>query len=321
MKYELAHYSLQGARRSNQDRVAVAERENAVLMVVADGLGGHKGGAIAAELMTQWAVRAFRNIKQPVISQPSAFLAFTILQAHDQITAYGQEQHPPIKPRTTCVLSLVQNGYAYWAHVGDSRLYHYRENRLLKRTVDHSTIERLHQSGVISEDEMLTHPQKSAILKCVGGPKPPTISLGKEAVLHTGDALLLCSDGVWDAFSPEELSVYLQRQALDESIEELLHDAEAKMQDACDNISAICFRWEDDVTDSPPLQSKLDATVDWQTLWEKANKKAITQKARKPATRAPQPSPKNVEKKTDKKEIKSTIAELENYLASLPRKR
>jgi PPM family protein phosphatase len=102
VKYQLAYHSLAGGRATNQDRVVCAERDNAVLMVLADGLGGHEGGALAAEILTQTALHAFEAVRQPVITKPSAFLALTIMQAHKTIFARGHAQVPPISPRTTC---------------------------------------------------------------------------------------------------------------------------------------------------------------------------------------------------------------------------
>ena len=120
MKYELAEYSLRGAREMNQDAIGYSERGNSVLLVLADGLGGHEGGELASELLVQAVIHAYQSVKQAMITQPSAFLALAILHAHRAINSMGKAQNPPIEPRTTCVLCLVQDGYAYWAHVGDS---------------------------------------------------------------------------------------------------------------------------------------------------------------------------------------------------------
>src|SRR5436190_15164738 len=118
MKYEVAYHSERGARPMNQDRVAVAERDNAVLLVVADGLGGHRGGEIAAEILVQTLVHSFNTVRSAVINRPSAFLALGVMQAHQAILRRSKASVTAIEPRTTCVACLEQNGYAYWAHVG-----------------------------------------------------------------------------------------------------------------------------------------------------------------------------------------------------------
>ena len=309
MKYELAHYSRQGGRATNEDRVAVAERYNAVIMVAADGLGGHSGGALAAELLTETVTRTFLNIKQREIVSPSAFLALTILQAHKLIIEQGRAHIPKIEPRTTCVVCLVQHGFAYWAHVGDSRLYHFRDDKLLQRTQDHSAIEQLRSDGVITEEEMVHHPSKGRLLKCVGGPNKPTISLGQETLLRTGDALLICTDGVWQAFTPTELWKYLSYPSLDEGTEEMLLEAESKMGDVCDNLSAISFRWQDRASRNAPLQGNTAVQIDEEGLL----KNAAAAAAKKP--RIPAKPVKHLKSRGQRRNsIDSDIRKLEEYI-------
>lgn len=271
MRYAVCHHSLPGARPTNQDRVAVAERRNAVLMVVADGLGGHHGGELAAEMLTQSLVRSFQAVRSNEITRPSAFLALSILQAHAAIVKFGKGHTPPLEPRTTCVACLVQDGYAYWAHVGDSRLYHFRSGTMLARTHDHTSVEQLHQDGLLSESEMHDHPYKSRLLKCVGGPNRPSISLGEETRLARGDQLLLVSDGVWEAYAPEALPGLLARADLDEAVEDMLLGAQRKMRNHCDNISAVAFRWEDEAPKLLPRQGNVHRVqVDQERMWKDA---------------------------------------------------
>lgn len=304
VKYQLAYHSLAGGRATNQDRIVCVERDNAVLMVLADGLGGHEGGALAAELLTRTAQHAFESVRQPLITKPSAFLTLTIVQAHRAIVARGAAMNPPLTPRTTCVLCLVQNGYAYWAHVGDSRLYHFRAGQVLRRTLDHTVTEQMHLDGVISEEEMKHHPDKSRLLKALGGSHPPTISLGEETPLMPGDTLLLCTDGLWEALSNEELSQHLKRPALEEAVEEMLFAAETRMRQNADNLSAISLRWEDAPTTALPLQSQGAPEADPQALLTDTEA-LLAGRKRKAETKPPDP----------KKSLDATIDELEAFLA------
>ncbi len=306
MNYQLSQYSLRGSRPTNQDRVGTADRDNAMIMVLADGLGGHMGGELAAETLVQTVIRTFQNVKHPTITNPSAFLALSILHAHKSIVDRGKNHIPPLDPRTTCVVCLVQNGYAYWAHVGDSRLYYFCDDKLVQRTQDHTTIEELRNDGLISEEEMGNHPHKGHLLKCVGGPNKPTISLGKETLLGKGDTLLLCTDGLWEAFSPAKIGQYLKYATLDEGIEEMLLAAEKKMGNICDNISAVCLRWEDNVTDSLPLQSNQVINVDEDTLWENAATVTAAKRLKRKT--------KGKTKKDEHGSIESRIKEFEEYL-------
>jgi serine/threonine protein phosphatase PrpC len=318
MRYQLASLSLPGARPTNEDRVAVAERDNAVLMVLADGLGGHAGGALAAETLTQTLVRAFQTVRAPLIERPSAFLALSILQAHRLIVNLGRRAHPPLEPRTTCVACLVQNGYAYWAHVGDSRLYHLRDGRVLYRTFDHTTIEQLRRDGLLSEAEMNEHPQKSRLLKCVGGPKPPTIALGEETLLKQDDILLLVSDGVWEAFTPEELAAQMDRPGpLEEHVEELLAAAERRMRTQCDNVSAVALRWEAAASAAGlPLQGNPAIEIDGEALLENIPS-LLSRRTRAAARPTPAASADGGTDRRGHKPIEREIRELEEYLKAL----
>ena len=304
MKYQLAYHSLAGGRETNQDRIVCVERDNAVLMVLADGLGCHEGGALAAEILTRTAQHAFESVRQPLITKPSAFLTLTIVQAHKAIVARGAAMNPPLTPRTTCVLCLVQDGYAYWAHVGDSRLYHFRAGQVLRRTLDHTVTEQMHLDGVISEEEMKHHPDKSRLLKALGGSHPPTISLGEETLLMPGDTLLLCTDGLWEALNTEELARHLRRPALDEAVEEMLFAAETRMRQHADNLSAISLRWEDAPTTALPLQSHGVPEANPQTLLTDTEA-LLAGRKRKAEAKPPDP----------KKSLDATIDELEAFLA------
>ena len=310
MKYTVGEHTLRGSRRINQDRIAYAERDNAVLMVLADGLGGHARGELASELLTQNVVQGFTSIRQPLIEQPSAFLALSILHAHKMIKAMGKAHNPPIEPRTTCVICLVQNGYAYWAHVGDSRLYLFRNGELIERTQDDTMIERMRREGVLTEEEMLTHPDKSRLLKCVGGPRDPSVSLGQETLLNPGDVLLLCTDGLWEALPQETIISYLKRDDLEDSVVDMLLAAEAARKGASDNISAIAFRWEDSMSHELPLQAETITQIDQQEL-KLAAKTRLTVDTRKNLSAKSKDLGKSVES------LEKELQELETYLGKI----
>ena len=317
MKYTLGEHTLRGSRRINQDRIAFAERDNAVLMVLADGLGGHARGELASELLTQTIIQQFTSIRQPLIEQPSAFLALTILHSHKMIKAMGEAHKPPINPRTTCVVCLVQNGYAYWAHVGDSRLYLFRNGELVERTQDDTMIERMRQEGVLTEEEMLTHPDKSRLLKCVGGPKEPSISLGPETLLKSGDIILLCTDGLWEALPQETIIAYLHKGELGDAVVDLLLAAEAARGGTSDNISAIAFRWDDKISKELPLQTENLSQVDQAGL-ERNARQILRHTERTNTQPQPAPTPPPAPKKGGKpKSLGESVQSLEQELQEL----
>lgn len=305
MKYQTAQLSSAGARRNNEDRVGIAERPNAVLMVVADGLGGHTGGELASQTVVETVIRLFQSVKQPRFTDPFAFLALTMLKAHHTVLARAKEHVPPLEARTTCVLCLVQEGYAYWAHVGDSRLYHFRGNRLLKRTEDHSTTEELRRDGVITEAEMASHPRKSYLLRSLGGSGEPRIALSDETPLKPGDTLLLCSDGIWEGVTTEEMTRFIAMPNIEDGLEEMVSTAEKRMGERCDNVTIAGMRWEDRTPLGPPLHAPVAKQVDEKLLWRGAVANKVQAKRETEAPASP------ADKRTS---IEDSINEIEEYL-------
>jgi serine/threonine protein phosphatase PrpC len=217
-----------------------------VLLVVADGLGGHRGGEIAAEILTASLQRAFQTVRQNVIARPSAFLAFAILRAHDEIRARGRAARPPIEPRSTCVACLVQNGYAYWAHVGDSRLYFVREGRIEGQTKDHSRVQLLVDAGRIREEAVAAHPDRNKIFNCLGQMNPPRVDLSRRTMLKQGDVILLCTDGLWGPLTGRNIVEGLLRADIMTAVPQLLDQAEMRSGKDGDNASAVAMAWAED---------------------------------------------------------------------------
>jgi serine/threonine protein phosphatase PrpC len=194
MRYRYAISTGKGTRNYNQDRATCLEGSDSVLLILGDGLGGHAGGDIAADILIDTASNAFLKVRTPVIQEPSLFLALILQHAHRAINRYAKKSSKEIDPRTTAVLCLIQNGYAYWAHAGDSRLYLFRNGSQLTRTLDHTGSDQAKGGG-------RGVPAKTGLYNCIGGPSRPSITLGPEIALQYGDRLLLCSDGVWQGMA------------------------------------------------------------------------------------------------------------------------
>ena len=123
MNYALAQEQRIGMRDSNQDYVLHDATEQALLLVVADGMGGYYGGELAAEIAAGSICHSFGVEARPRIAQPEVFLERAFARAHRAIRGYADEQQLPEVPRTVMVACVVQDGRAWWNHVGDSRLY------------------------------------------------------------------------------------------------------------------------------------------------------------------------------------------------------
>jgi serine/threonine protein phosphatase PrpC len=206
MQIEYAKVSALGDRQDNQDRAAVVISDEAALMLVFDGMGGHSDGARAAETGLNVVQELFTAAAQPIFD-PQGFLYMALSKAHDEVVRLGSEVAVDFRPRATCAICLVQEGGAYWAHIGDSRIYQVRDGEVLSRSRDHSHVEVLIQEGAISEEEALDHPMRNFVECCIGGDAPvPDMSITNRKVLESGDVLLACSDGLWSGLSDEDMA-------------------------------------------------------------------------------------------------------------------
>ncbi len=206
MQIEYAKVSALGDRQDNQDRAAVVVSENAALMLVFDGMGGHSDGARAAETGLKVVQDMFMASDMPVFD-PQGFLYMALSRAHDEVVGLGEDLAVDFRPRATCAICLVQEGGAFWGHIGDSRIYQVRDGEVLKRSRDHSHVEVLIQEGAISEEEAQDHPMRNFVECCIGGDAPvPDMSITNRIPLEHGDVLLACSDGLWSGLSDADMA-------------------------------------------------------------------------------------------------------------------
>lgn len=247
---ELARVSLQGDRAINQDRCLALQAGDDTLLALADGLGGHPRGEVAAQLFVDTCEHLFRNARHP-LADPPALLAGCLERAHASIIRFGAAQQPPIMPRTTGVACLVQNDLAWWSHVGDSRLYLFRDGQLIERTHDHSR-----------RREKRGH-TRLTITRCLGGrTRPPDQAEAGPFRLKPGDVLLLCSDGFWSGFTPAALAERLNAHGeLNDNLQPLAEAACRSAHPRSDNTSAVALRWRaSDQSASSAVQHRTPAT-------------------------------------------------------------
>jgi serine/threonine protein phosphatase PrpC len=245
MKFTIFQNSRQGPRPYNQDRLAYSYSKDALLLVVADGMGGYRHGEVAAQLAVTTMTEAFQRLALPSLSSPAKFLTDHIQQVHDMIDQLTQEREMLEAPRTTIVAAIVQRGMLYCAHVGDSRLYHFRDGHLLYRTEDHSVVQSLYNRGMIDKSDMSTHPYRHKVYSCLGGDVPPKITLSDRQELLEGDTVLLCTDGVWSAITDEKIKHLLNGPSISDNVTLLLDEAEEISKEQGDNMSAIGLQWGD----------------------------------------------------------------------------
>jgi serine/threonine protein phosphatase PrpC len=244
MQFSVYQHSHIGGRKVNQDRMGYCFTRDALLLVLADGMGGHQHGEIAATIAMQTLSMAFQMQARPVIKKPERFLEEALLQAHRDILAYAARHQLPESPRTTVVVCLVQDNCALWAHCGDSRLYWTRGNRVLAQTRDHSHLEYLIAKGLASPADRATHPDRNKLYNCLGGSTAPRIELSRQAGLETGDVLLLCSDGLWAMVPDAEIAQKLASRSVVQAVPELVSMAVAIGGPRADNTTALAISWQ-----------------------------------------------------------------------------
>jgi len=222
-----------GGRDEQQDRVDIIASPDGegYLMVVADGMGGYHGGALAAQAVIDSAQRFFETAS---LTDPLASLRKLCAEAHHAVVEVDVQAAQP--PGSTCVLLHLSGGEAYWAHIGDSRLYHFRDGRLLTRTLDHSMVQLLVSRGEMAEAEMASSPLQNQLYMRLGGKQQPNPEFGA-AEVQQGDLFMLCSDGFWESVDPEEVGAVMSRNDLEAAGERLVRLARARGGDDGDNIT------------------------------------------------------------------------------------
>ncbi len=245
MRFTIYQESRQGGRANNEDRTTYCYSRDALLMVVADGMGGHHYGEIAAQIAIQTLADSFQREAKPTLADPFRFLQKGLSNAHHAILDYAAQHKLRDTPRTTCVACIVQDNIAYWAHAGDSRLYLMRAGRVIAQTKDHSRIRLLVEEGVVTEAQAAHHPDRNKIYSCLGSPSPPEIDFSRKTPLDHGDIILLCTDGLWGVTSGDLMAIALKGTNLLQGIPMLLTQAEVKGGAHGDNLSVVGVRWED----------------------------------------------------------------------------
>ncbi len=246
MRFTIFQDSRKGSRKVNQDRIAYTYGRDTLMLIVADGMGGHAGGEIAAQICVRLFIERFQREAKPVLKNPFKFLQDSMTRAHQALGSYANQFSMLETPRTTCVACVVQAGHAYWAHVGDSRLYLFRRAKLIAETKDHSKVQYLVDQGIIDAAAAANHPERNRIFSCLGGLVDPVIDLGKRTPLYDGDTIVMCTDGFWGVLSKDEIASWLASTAILQEAPKVMREAERRGGDEGDNVSAVVVRWGPD---------------------------------------------------------------------------
>ena len=239
MKFSVFQVSRRGGRARNEDRMGYCYTREAGLFLLADGMGGHPEGEVAAQMALQTVSALFQCQARPVLKGVADFLATSLLAAHHQIIRYASDRGMLDTPRTTFVAAVLQGNTATWIHCGDSRLYLVRDGSLVTRTRDHSFVE--HRDLAVSG---IDKTNRNVLFTCLGSPTKPIYDITGPVYLEQGDRLLLCSDGLWGTLSDEEITKQLARQPVSHAVPELVEEALRKAGDSSDNVTVVALEWE-----------------------------------------------------------------------------
>ncbi|MFT3777591.1 MAG: serine/threonine-protein phosphatase [Ottowia sp.] len=239
MKFSVFQLSRRGGREKNEDRMGYCYTREASLFVLADGMGGHPDGEVAAQIALQTMSAVFQRDAKPRVPQPPTFLSAGLMAAHHQIIRYASERALLDTPRTTLVAGLVQGGELHWVHCGDSRLYVVRDGALLSRTRDHSYIEAQANAGVAVEGM-----NRNVLFTCLGSTVRPMFDVAGPLKLNEGDKVLLCSDGLWGSLDDEEIVGLMCALPVSDAVPALVERALEVAGEHSDNVTVLAMEWE-----------------------------------------------------------------------------
>ena len=239
MKFSVFQVSRRGGREKNEDRMGYCYTRESGLFVLADGMGGHPEGEVAAQLALQTISAIYQKEARPSIKDTTEFLSNALMAAHHQIVRYASEKGMLDTPRTTLVACILQGTGATWVHCGDSRLYVVRDGELLTRTRDHSYLEQQSAGGARFE-----HINRNILFTCLGSPTKPVFDVTGPVILQQGDKLLLCSDGLWDSLSDEQIVKHLAGKGVSDAVPDLVENALRVGGERSDNVTVLAMEWE-----------------------------------------------------------------------------
>jgi len=244
VRFTIFQDSRVGDRETNEDRVGYSYSRDVLLLAIADGMGGHAQGEVAAEIAVAEITRRFQQEARNKLKRPFDFLVSAIQSAHRAIVSHAVERNLLECPRTTCVACIVQNGRVFWAHAGDSRLYVLRRGELIAATHDHSKVQQLIDAGALTPEAAAKHPDRNKIFSCLGGVVPPIIDVGQDLALEVGDTVMLSTDGFWAQIPASIIGTMLRKQGIMELMPGLVGEAHRRARGESDNVSVVAMTWE-----------------------------------------------------------------------------
>jgi len=237
-----------GDRKEQQDRAGLFQhprQKGLVMAVVADGVGGHTGGALAAGQVVLTLQNALEGFS-PTGPGPDRLLRDALNEAH-QMIRFGRVLNEEDPNSTGVALLLRAQGDTMsgaWAHCGDSRLYHMRGGQVVARTNDHTYVQQMIQRGYMTPEQGAVHPRRNVLVTSLGGEDAPLVDVALADDLRGGDYFLLCSDGLYAYFTEQELAQTVATQPARQACEQLIGLARERANGKGDNCTVVIVKVE-----------------------------------------------------------------------------
>lgn len=221
---EIGNHSDVGmVRKVNEDYYGSFQGKFGELIVICDGMGGHAGGRTASHLAVEEISKHFNHLNEDF--DPKAEIFNAMYKANEAILNKANEDESLKGMGSTVVLLLIRNGKAYYAHLGDSRIYLIRQSAIHQLTRDHSLVQQLIDSGILTKDNSENFPSKNVITKALGEKLEIEPDIATPIELFKGDIFILCSDGLTGYIKDEQIKDVIQKGSVQDAAVKLVEMA------------------------------------------------------------------------------------------------
>lgn len=224
-------YTNKGKRDINEDSLDICQNNESCLAIVADGLGGHENGEVASHIAVDSVINFLANKEFDEDE-----LLYALIFANDQIIKANISGH------STAAALWINDDTAFAGHVGDTRIYQFRDDKIVFQSVDHSIVQLSVLVGDLSIDDLRNHKDRNKLYRVLGDPATDLKPSSDEVGVRSGDHFLLCSDGFWEVITESIMLETLSRSSSPQSwLDEMVRIIETVDAPKQDNYTAICI--------------------------------------------------------------------------------
>ena len=244
LEYVFAHSDI-GQREENQDSFVVLNRddETELLVLVADGMGGHEGGQKAANCVIEVAQDMWTALES--IEDPEAFLQKLVDTCHENVKQLGAEMKASPQTTLSAMYVCMGTGVCVVAQVGDSRVIQFSQRGFEQRTIDHSLAQLHAIQGKISEQEIANHPDQNKLYSSIGSSETPIVDIDTWPLIAGN--MIVCSDGFWEFFDNQSMHEVISTINSQQALKQLITDKLTGL-DNHDNVTVVLLGFSDGVT-------------------------------------------------------------------------